>query len=37
MSVKKDLADPILGGLVLAGLLGFRVWEWRRRTAARAA
>jgi len=37
MSVKKDLADPILGGLVLAGLLGFRVWEWRRRTVAPAA
>lgn len=34
MSVKKDLAEPAMGALVLAGLLGWRVMHARRSATA---
>jgi len=30
--VKSDIREPLVYGAVLALLLGFRLWEWRRRT-----
>ncbi|MBM4221246.1 MAG: sulfoxide reductase heme-binding subunit YedZ [Gammaproteobacteria bacterium] len=31
--VKKDVREPLLYCAILAGLLGFRLWKWRQRTA----
>jgi len=30
--VKSDIREPLVYGAVLALLLGFRLWDWRRRT-----
>jgi methionine sulfoxide reductase heme-binding subunit len=37
MSVKKDITEPAIFGLVFASLLGWRIWNTRRIRAARAA
>lgn len=37
MSVKKDVTEPALFGIVFASLLGWRVWRARARTRAKPA
>jgi sulfoxide reductase heme-binding subunit YedZ len=32
--VKSDLTQPLIYGALLTFLLGYRVWDWRRRTRA---
>ena len=36
MSVKKDITEPAVFGLVFAALLGWRVWRWRTSNPKRA-
>lgn len=32
--VKSDIAQPLIYGVILAALLGFRLWDWRRQQLA---
>ena len=34
LSVKADIREPLIYGLILVALLGYRVWDQRRRRAA---
>lgn len=34
--VKSDITEPLIYGMILAVLLGFRLWDWRRQQTAAA-